>query len=270
MRTAEELEKHKKRVNCCCKGHTILHSLQNKDLAAEKTHRVYTVVPIKCTSYFCPDCAKKKKNSLREKVKTVLKNETWRFLTLTTVKPEEYTTEYMKRCSDAINKLFTNLRRKFRNLKYIKIVEIGKGDNIHYHILVNCYIDRSIIIKYWRKYTGAFIVDIRRVDTIKNIVNYITKYLSKSFGNDHNNEFFFLSKLRRYSFSQSCNIPKYNKPNWHKIDDNIYTMETLPIIIEKRQKEYPNTTWDLLRLEPWQISILFEKRNKPFIWSENV
>jgi hypothetical protein len=65
-------------------------------------------------------------------------------------------------------------------LKYAVVIEFQKRGAIHFHVLFfNLpYIDQNILAKLW----GKGFIKINKIDNVKNIGSYVTKYMSKDFG----------------------------------------------------------------------------------------
>jgi hypothetical protein len=90
------------------------------------------------------------------------------------------------------NKDFTNFVKRMRrwlkkngkpDFKYICVIEFTKQGRVHYHLLCNLpYIKSEIIEKIWGQ--GFIKILRKRIDRVDNIGAYITKYMSKSLGDE--------------------------------------------------------------------------------------
>jgi len=64
-----------------------------------------------------------------------------------------------------------------QDLKYIAVMELQKRGAVHYHTLCELpFIDKLELSKMW----GHGFIDIKRIDHIRNIGSYMSKYLTKS------------------------------------------------------------------------------------------
>lgn len=203
MKTQTELYKHRERCKTCGKKFLAVKKLNLKPGTIKTDKIEIQALPIVCNSYFCPNCAKKKQKVIYSKTINALKHESWRFITLTTINNAGDFNTTATLANNAWNKLSTLLRRRFKKMRYIKVLETGKNGMLHFHILTNLYIPQALLRYYWEKYTNAYIVDIRKVQSNKTAVNYIIKYIYKTFQDDHTNEQFFLNQKRRFSFSRN-------------------------------------------------------------------
>lgn len=107
----------------------------------------------------------------------------------------------------------SQLKREFKDLKYICVPEFQKRGAVHYHLLTNIPYDSDLLleekklynkesgwqvgkpIKFWRK--GFSLC--KKLDNI-NVVGYITKYLTKDIDNR-------LFCKNRYNFSRNLKTP---------------------------------------------------------------
>jgi len=83
----------------------------------------------------------------------------------------------------AINRLFKRLRRRFptHHIEYALVWETTKKGWPHAHILLRApFIPQPILSRLWAALTGAYIVDVRKVDSRAHAAAYVTKYLTKS------------------------------------------------------------------------------------------
>lgn len=87
----------------------------------------------------------------------------------------------------------------------------------HIHGLWNIYIDVKELSELWKKISGAYRVDVRKVKSPKGAVNYLFKYIFKSAFNDDEKKFLYENDKRKFSYSRSL----FNKSN----TANPYTCE---------------------------------------------
>jgi hypothetical protein len=101
------------------------------------------------------------------------------------------------------NSFRTHLLQIYPRLQYFRISEIGDKGNPHFHVLVNQFLEHSVVQHLWKNYTGGTQV---RFDALygNNIGGYLSKYLTK--GGDIDNkkqQQFYRANVRRYGCSRS-------------------------------------------------------------------
>ena len=140
MRTVEQLEKHIAKCSSCKERYALLQ--YKESVLSKRTDLTYKykVVPISCKSYFCPNCAKQKQREIIERFEKFSGKDTWRFLTLTLKNTGNNTGENLKSFSKYFNNFMTTIRKRYKGVKYLSIIEIGASGNVHAHILLNKYI----------------------------------------------------------------------------------------------------------------------------------
>lgn len=212
VRSHFDLDRHKKNISYCCSKSVFTIKKTHSDLFGTESNLTLSPLKLRCKSYFCRSCAEIKKMNYHDRVKQGLKKETWRFVTLTTVNHYDDSQKNLLLIEEAWNRFRTLINKNDEHLKYVKVVEIGKNGMVHLHILINRYIPKVFLKYYWFRYTGAFKVDITLVQSYQNAVDYICKYLTKTFLNEGTNDLFFLTHKRRISFSNDYgNVPKKEK-----------------------------------------------------------
>jgi hypothetical protein len=148
-----------------------------------------------CRLRVCPDCAareaRKRFAVLRPAVVDLNTNKrgTWRLITLTLRNPpgpkDALWLEYcMRRVGKALYKLWRNILRKAGPWSgAIAGIEVGPSGNVHAHVLhFGDFVDRRRVAREWKRITGAYIVDIRRVrgndlDALMGALAECTKYI---------------------------------------------------------------------------------------------
>ena len=117
------------------------------------------------------------------------------FITLTFSKDTDY-----KKSKKYLNNLFNKLRKNYKNLKYLWILEYGdKNNRLHYHMLCNIPIEiklstskqkkteahKNLEQKFRKKYWKYGFIDIRALgqEGNTNIALYVSTYIVKSLGN---------------------------------------------------------------------------------------
>ena len=244
MRSRSQLKHHIQKT-CTCGNNFIFTTREIKsDLFGNEKFNQYIPLAIKCKSYFCPQCAKAKKVKFIKRIEKTIEKETWRFLTLTTVNTGNNTIDVLKEINNSWNKFATLLRRKFVNLKYIKVLEVGKNGMVHYHILINCYIPHQLIQKFWYKYTGAFKVQIEKPSNHNKIIGYLAKYFAKQTDDSTQNELFYLTNKRRFSFSKNCDSKIIPDIKFKMVFEKDYTLDNLISTIYELMKDGYNMKTD--------------------------
>ena len=231
MRNNEQLYRHLERTKTCGNRFILTKHEIKADLFGEKMQPMITPLPLFCNSYFCSHCSKKKKNILFMKAKQGMQNESWRMLTLTTKNTGDNLQLNFFLFAKAWNKLATFLRKRHQDLKYFKVMEIGKNGMLHAHILINIYVQKEIIKKLWKKYTGAYIIDIRRVTGNKKSLNYILKYFEKSLEEFETNKYFYQFQKRHFSFSRNWKKQEKKKEKFRLISERVFTAQALHDIL---------------------------------------
>ncbi len=102
-----------------------------------------------------------------------------RFVTLT-LDPKklngEDSTKYLNR---TFAKFRSVLHRRYgKALSYIRVLEYQQNGNAHFHLLLNQFIDIKWLRAEWQAVGGGWNVWIKMI-TIRRIVGYVSKYLSK-------------------------------------------------------------------------------------------
>lgn len=147
------------------------------------------VVPVSCGNRFCTTCNKSRTSRLRKRVRFLMKNVTlskgrsFKFLTMT-IPNMDNPAEQLK----IIQKSFRRLRqRKYWKTKVeggCVFYEVKTGTDGKYHIHLHAiiqsdYIPVKELSEIWSQVSPGCIIDIRWISD-KAIINYITKYTTKS------------------------------------------------------------------------------------------
>lgn len=133
-------------------------------------------------------------NNTRNKIIRLIKSnaDLITFITLTYKKEVDY-----KDSKKHLNNFFNKLRRKYKELKYIWVLEFGEiNKRLHFHILTNIKIDINLVSSKRRKtkahkeleknfnakFWGHGFVDIRNLkqENNTNIALYVTSYIVKA------------------------------------------------------------------------------------------
>jgi len=177
------------------------------------------MVAIHCKSWQCEECAERMKLALRRKIADGHPDT---FLTLT-CNPARWKSPEDARAGMAVawHKLMQQVRREWRydEVPYAVVVEQTEDGWPHFHVALRVkWIGQKWLSDRWQKYTGASIVDIRRVKSRRGIARYLAKYLTK--------EPAAFPHKRRAWFGRSWSLEKDKRPKlfeainggWQKLD----------------------------------------------------
>ncbi len=115
-------------------------------------------------------------------------------LTLTLSKPQHHSDKWIKR--NMLSKLLQELQQSFDDFNYIWKAERQKNQNIHFHLLIDRYIDKAVIQTWWnviqskhgyhdmadfeQKEEGLPSTKIEGLRNKRNAIAYVAKYISKN------------------------------------------------------------------------------------------
>lgn len=227
MKSQAQLSRHQQSVERCGCRYLVAKKTYNTDLFNNETTTKISPLPLYCKSYFCNSCANVKRQKYRARIKKNLSNKSWRFLTLTTVNANGNTVANMTKINQDWNKLNTLLKKKFGRFSYVKSLEVGKNGMVHLHILIDIFLPIRFIRVYWKKYCGAFMIDISKVKSHKQCLNYVTKYISKSSDDEAINSLFYLLNRRRITFSRDIKYERILDANYKLITDHVFRNKEL-------------------------------------------
>lgn len=192
MRSELELKNHVERVHTCgVKWHAIRQRVGSEDY----------VIPVarRCHSRFCPDCSRKRRAELLEKMKYfrsrrgAIKME----ITFDHSAPDPFVDP--RYYSHAFDKFMKRVRRKYGKTKYFRVVEIKPNQKPHFHILLDRFISHEWVTDNFPECGGGKINWERWIDQ-QNVFGYITKYVTKACSDDtFQNGFFYRTGMRQVS-----------------------------------------------------------------------
>lgn len=143
------------------------------------------VVPLRCGRRSCPSCRRSSYHRhLRGYRDLAREMRDPKLLTLTKVTRETLTVDVIRDLRGAFRRLLHRryFRERVRGGLYVIEAKVNsKGWNVHLHALIDsAYLEQAIVSTAWRELTGdSFIVDIRRVHSVRGGLGYILKYLLK-------------------------------------------------------------------------------------------
>jgi len=139
------------------------------------------VIPLFCHKWTCSKCRKVKSYKWRD---IAVAGKPQRFITLTLKENKRLTIHYQARIiKKAFPKLVQKIRKEFGEFEYLVVYELTKKGTPHIHLLQRgVFIPKSWLSREWKKLTGAYIVDIKKIFNPKDVGKYLTKYMGKELG----------------------------------------------------------------------------------------
>lgn len=199
---------------------------------------LHHLIRVVCKTWACPYCGPIKRATLAADVKRAKPN---RFITLTTAghsaaSPREVFDATRRQLSE----LAKVLRRDHGEFEYLRCLEQHKSGYPHYHLIVRSpYLAKHELSRHWQHFTGAYIVDVRKVSDDDRSVKYIMKYLGKQDA--------VTFTTRRLSWTKNFFPPREKQPpsEIHAIDV-LHWRASLEDVV---YWEMPNTTW--IKVNRW-------------------
>ena len=171
--------------------------------------------PAGCNSYICPECGPVKARKLGKYIRKYI--ERWkviRFWTFTLsnnyCKDEQ---EHYRQLQEVWRRWLTymrrskSLRKKQRNFRFIKVIEVHKSGYIHIHCFIDQYIPWEIANTTWENLSGAVLnthykpgtAIVKGIKQAGFVAYYVAKYVAKSSHHLH-------MYVRRWSTSYGVKI----------------------------------------------------------------
>ena len=118
--------------------------------------------PVLCGRWECQTCARRKGQEAWKRIKASPAMQFQRLCTLPFYVGKKRTWEEAIDISGkSLNAFFVSLRRVIPGIRYLWIREIGKKSNmVHFHVLVDRFLPKSLLSKLWFRAGGGYIVDI--------------------------------------------------------------------------------------------------------------
>lgn len=135
---------------------------------------------IRCKRWSCPTCAKINK----ARVIALAKRGRPRALLTLTVRSSDYADpdEAAEALKEGLRLLRLRLKRHARleNFEFLAVFEQHESGYPHLHLLIRGkFIPWQWLRRVWEEMTGAYMVDIRKIDTIGQAAMYCAKYITK-------------------------------------------------------------------------------------------
>lgn len=154
---------------------------------------------------------------------------TSKFVTFTFDGQRDFDITDVKSCNAYWTKFIKRLKRRYKDLKYIAVVEFqDKNDRgaVHYHMVCNLpYVKKSELADIW----GAGFVKINAIDKVDNIGAYVVKYMNKDIDDER------LQGLKAYNHSRGLQEPVELKSWDEGAQVNLHDVNTL---IRNRKPSY--------------------------------
>lgn len=198
-------EQHLKAIRAYCKSQAVIYDNTN--------HHGGTIhkKPNNCNSWDCEPCRKKKASVLRSRIEAGTQKQSWKLLTLTIDPKRTSLAESLSTLSHLWDCFAKRLRRRFPDIKFIRVVEFHKSGYPHLHLIVDQYIYKPWIVANWTSLGGGSIVDIQQIKS-KNVGRYVAGYLSHKDHKHHEHDHqFYDYGLRRFNFSRNFPIRPWQK-----------------------------------------------------------
>jgi len=176
------------RFENCCRKTIVLINEQSNDLRYQKET---------CGSRYCPHCGPIYRAGMAMKIEAQIDQKTkniWRFITLTLEHNDAPLDEQLDHLTASFRRLRQTVLWKSTQLKGYGVIEVKRsGDNQtwhpHIHVLTRgLYLPQAKLSEQWNECSGgSSIVDVRGIDSHKQAIKYVTKYLGKTpeFVRDH-------------------------------------------------------------------------------------
>jgi hypothetical protein len=140
----------------------------------------------------------------RRRVKLNIKKETWYFVTLTTAKGNFTTAQALAQINKSWNAFLATIKIKYKNVLYVRVLEISKTESVHLHVIWNINVPRTRVKRLWERYHKSYICDVsEKPISHADIAAYISKYMDKDMQSTNVNDWYYLHQKRRYSFSRN-------------------------------------------------------------------
>lgn len=174
-------------------------------------------VVIPCNSWNCPECAKRKRIILGNRVKNGFEEKRVRFATFTTAGKKSLS-KHLRTLKESWNRLRLTLSREYGLKTFFWVLEFGhERGRPHLHVLLDVYVpQRRLSILAQRAGFGS-IVDIREVKEGGGF-GYVYKYLEKDCGSKAGALALRIAHGRRFGCSRNIPPLKGSKDRWECVD----------------------------------------------------
>lgn len=182
----------------------------------------FRAVSLRCRSWGCPLCQPERQRQL---VALAASGKPTVFITLTCNPRVGHSPAARAR---ALAKAWPVIVRRackkygYKNIPYFCVFEATKKGEPHLHILARVkWIDQRWLSNQMRELTGAPIVDIRKVRSVKEAASYISKYIGKA---PHR-----FKTCKRYWRTRSWDQSTFEKEEDDKFWSNVWEIRDYPL-----------------------------------------
>lgn len=174
-------------------------------------------VTLPCNSWNCPECAKRKRIILGNRVKEGFNEKVVRFATFTT-QGKRSLAGHLKTLKASWHRLSIALRREYGLKTFFWVLEFGHDrGRPHLHVLLDCYVPQKRLSVLAVRCGFGPIVDIRRVKEGGGF-GYVYKYLEKDCGSKAGAATLRLIHARRFGVSRNIPPLRKSKDIWDCVD----------------------------------------------------
>jgi len=168
---------------------------------------------IRCHSFFCPKCARRKARKFAKAAMAYFTNERLSFFTLT-APPTDTPRESVRLFATRWNILRTRITEHVKAFKYVRVLERQPGTGrAHYHIIVNRFIPHSLLQKEIKNAGFGKIYNIRSISST-DAFYYVLKYLRKEIQDSEFSQAVIDFKVRMISGSRGFRLLHAEKTGW--------------------------------------------------------
>ena len=214
-----DFDRYSKRRDVCSTTFSLLEKKTSSSSPNEPTEPKFKVTANCCKTKLCPKCQKIFVNNLRSNFKKSFLEEKLRMFTIS-IKPSGDITADMHSIERSFSLLLKRLRHRFSYLRYFKVIEVGKQNGmIHIHGIWNIYVEWSELQTLWIELSGSRNVYLEKVKSFEGSIDYILKYMKKSFSDHTTVKYFYEAFKRQYSYSNKDVLDKRKKSIWSLYDN---------------------------------------------------
>jgi hypothetical protein len=186
-RSLESFEWHLKKTVAGCHQKWII--LRRNTLLGDEL----MMTPHFCKSNYCEFCRPRNLLKIRRILYDNLKGEKWRLITLTFPDHSKDVLTTLQSLYRQFKRFIQRIRRKYPDVKFIRVIELHQSGYPHIHMIVNMYIPVAFIQKSWHDLGGG-IVDIRakkklenknKLPSYKQAARYLTEEIEKKIQDPH-------------------------------------------------------------------------------------
>lgn len=173
----------------------------------------YLAFPLRCKTWECPKCRKIKARDYRSRMSRMRELPAlymYSFTFDTKMTKEEAWATYNK----AWNRLRTNLVKQCGKFNYVRVLEPQPGRNYpHIHVIADCYFAPTILGPATVSAGFGYQLEGHQIDS-EDALDYVVKYLTKSWPTGESVRLRKENRCRIISFSRGFLSPKLRPEGW--------------------------------------------------------